>query len=433
MAEDTIKLAQGEVERYGEALIYWGAPRTSFAAAERPVRKEVGKPTASRPYAKWYEDSNNLEPLDILEVLTNSNISPGILATKVDFVIGNGLKPYIERIVDGKKSLELVDLGADPRYADVKAFFEANDINETLRNAATDEAYFGNIFLQFLHRLDGKIGRVEHVDATTMRAEMMTAGRIEHYYYSPDWVKKFTYNEKDEKNPVRRRQAYNPSADGVVESIFHSRRYMPGHPYYALPAWYGAINWIRLANEIPLWHLMGIRNGYQVKYLVEVNENYFATTDPKERQKAKEQLRTNMDSYLAGADNSQKTVFTTVPPAMWEKGMVRITPIGGELNDAAFTVLFQQSNQAMTSAHGIDPTLAGIETSGKLSSGSEKRIAYMIYMILKTRSTRELLLKPIRAIAKHNGWPPELQWGFEDISLSTLDQNPTGSQTVIAG
>jgi hypothetical protein len=85
----------------------------------------------------------------------------------------------------------------------------------------------------------------------------------------------------------------------------------------------------------------------------------------------------------------------------------------------------------MSSANNIDPTLAGYDITGKLSSGSEKRNSYLIHIALKTPMPRKILLKWLYDVRDLNGWPPDMVFAFKDIEITTLDVNPTGTQNTV--
>ena len=383
-------------------------------------------------WVEWYNDaSRNSYPDAIIRAITANNINMGILDTKRDFTIGNGILPYTEVIKKGKKEKVPIDLETIP---DIKSFLSS--YNEECARSCKDLLWLGNFFLKFNYLKGKKIGSLVHMDASYCRSGIQSAkkGRVEYMYYSPDWTnpKWDSSNPNNEDNNVARYTAYNAldTRANYPVSVWHGKDYMPGYPYYPIPAWHGALNWIRLANEVPLWHLSGIRNGYNIRWHIEVPMSYFESFSPEKRANAKNALIESMNQWLSGSQNVGKAFVSYVKQNGLDADKFVITPLKAELNDEAFTALFEQSNMAMTSAHSIHPSLAGVETQGKLSSGSELRNAYNFWIILKTARTRKLLLDPLYEVAKINGWDPTIKFGFENVELTTLDVNPTASQTV---
>jgi len=61
-------------------------------------------------------------------------------------------------------------------------------------------------------------------------------------------------------------------------------------------------------------------------------------------------------------------------------------------------------------------------------SGSDKREAFSILTSL-FKTKREITLEPWYLIRDYNGWDPDLEGAFANTVLTTLDANPTGTQT----
>lgn len=423
-------------------VVYNDGHTSKFSSVMPGMAGKIKKATVQKAfkYVNWYDDSKNAEPEKLLEVLVNNNIAPAILNTKAKFIVGNGIVCYREVVTDGKKSKVAVDIET---LQEIKDFFKKSKINEQLFRGAIDIQYFGNCFFEQIQTADAKVSQIFHKDATLFRAgEIQDDGYVHDYYLCPDWSKP-KYDANDEKKGnVKRRNAYYEGAaaiDLAPQFIIHCKEYTPGFPYYSLPSWYGSLKWMELANIIPAWHLKGIANGYVLRYIVEVSDSIFQeyAGDAQKEMAAKKKLQEEIDACLGGVQNVGKTIFVTMPLQQFiDKGVLRITPISADLHDEAFSILFQHSNTATTSGMAIDPTLCGIETEGKLSSGSEKRIAYDLWLRLHAVRPRQILLDVIETIATINGWDtkyPGIKFGFENVELTTLDKNPTGNQTVIAG
>lgn len=385
----------------------------------------------ARGWVDWYRNSRNLEPDDIISLLVANNINPGILDTIRDFIIGSGVKLYQNMYTDGKLDRKLLD---PQQYAAVSEWLEATGVDDVMSYLCKDILWFGNCFPSLIYTKDKKIYGVKHIDATTVRSGVMDDFQhVDAFFICDDWAKP-TYDERNPKDGnVRLVKGYDRMAaeKGYPQAIWHLKDYMPGYPYYSLPSWHGAKNWIKLANEIPKWHLGGIQNGYNIKYHIQIPLSYFQQFPEEKRQAEKERLRASMDEWLSGAENANKSFVSFIAQNSVETDRWKIEPINVKLNDAAFTTLFEQSNMAMTSAHGIHPTLAAVETQGKLSSGSEMRNAALIYMTLKTPRIRRILLKWLYEVKRINGWAKEIEFGFENIEVTKLDVNPTATQSII--
>lgn len=380
-----------------------------------------GAASGKSPWVPWYSPKND-EPDQIAELILKNNLNAGILRTKVDFVVGKGIVAYYENIVNGKRERSLIE-------GEWTEWISETNFQETVRRCATDLEWFGNFFTEFIARNDNKVASVHHLDATRCRLARYDAkGNIPYIYHCTDWAKpRLIKGDKDG----------NMSAipTSIKEDKFakHYRNYVPGYAYYSPPSWIGCRNYILLANAIPEFHANGLRNGYHLKYHIIVPQSYIDAFPANEKDQRKAELRDNMDKFLSGAENAGKA-FMSFARSMDNKNFEewKIIPLENKLNDSAYTALFDQTNAAIISGHGIDPTLCGIETAGKLSSGSEKRIAAQIYQEWKTAQSRQLLLQPLELVKAMNKWPANLKFGFEDVQITTLDKNPMGAQNTVS-
>jgi hypothetical protein len=431
MEDDNQNIAY--LEESKSLLTYKSKRRLSLQLAGNTGTTITSSIDSSFSYAKYFDNSKNKEPELILKLIQNNNITPAILATKAKFVVGNGIVLFEEEVTEGKTSVKMVD------YPDVLAELKRLDINEHLYRMALDLEYFGNSYIEFIPNImHNKILLIGHQDATLVRAGKKTEeDKIPHFFLCGNW-KKPVYDETGKTGNVIKVKGYNASrgADWRGELgdkfMYQAREYTPGFPYYSIPSWYGSAKWIELANVIPNWHLSGIKNGYNLRYFVEISEAVLAKIPMEKRAEVKEKIQDELDARLAGEENVGKAIFNFMEHSIFnEKGVLRITPMQAALNDDAFNVLFGSSNQAITSGMAIDPSLCGIETQGKLSSGGEKRIAYEMWLRSQAPRPRAILLKVLQIISEYNGWDkiyPKLQFGFKNVELVTLDKNPTGNQ-----
>jgi hypothetical protein len=387
-----------------------------------------GKAKAMKPWVEWYPESRNLEPDIILEDVYKSNINPGLIKTKVDFICGKKIFVYTESEDENGKTI--IKKVKDP---EVEAFFYSNNVRKWYRNSATDLLHVGSFFAQFRLNILGKVARINHLDASTARCEVMNegTGEIEHYYLCADWGNTPTFDETKPNSPentVTRYPSYNPMDrwNGYPSCIYQGKDYVPGFPYYPPPSWRGAMNWIKLANEIPMWHINGLKNGYNLRWHIKIPMSYFNQFPENQRDAKKTELRENLNKFLSGTENVGKAFISFLTANGISNDEWKIEPLTTDLKDSAFITLFEQSNTAMTSAHGIDPTLAGIALPGKLGSGSDKEHSYNIFIATAVQSYRDILLAPLYEIARLNGWNPEYKFGIEDTILTTLDKNPSG-------
>ncbi|MEL6274316.1 MAG: hypothetical protein AAFU03_04285, partial [Bacteroidota bacterium] len=211
--------------------------------------------------------------------------------------------------------------------------------------------------------------------------------------------------------------------------------------YYPTPYWWGSEEWIRLANCIPEFHQANLRNGYTLRWHIEIPKGYFSdhthadgsTDQRKERLEAEKAAERafldRLNKVLAGVENAGRAVVSKyeINKALAKDFPgIKINPLEVDLKDDALLNLFDKSNQANMSAQGVHPTLANIETAGKLSSGTEIRNAYLMYLAIKTPMPRKQLLKAIKIVKRENNWPKDVHYGFRDMTLEKLSEDKSG-------
>ncbi len=386
---------------------------------------------------------NNLLPQEREALVLDNNIVPELIATKRDITVGGGLMAYRERWVDGARVIEEVEPPAE-----ATAFFDrlpdlngGQTIHEYLMKSARSLMFHANTFTEMIRETVGdKVATFRAIEARYMRPEKHDDfGRIRNWFWSGNW-KDF---RKKEYLPIA-----IPNYDRAraqKKFIVHKMDDLLSDDYLGIPSWWGGRAWIEVANAIPIFHINNLRNGYTIRYHIEIPKDYFwdytapqqtekQKTDAKEKETAaREAFLARMDSFLAGAEQAGRAMYSTYElnkAAGTAFPGIKITPVNVDLKDKALLELFERSNEANISGQGVHPTLAAIQTQGKLSSGSEIRNAFLMYVAIKTQVKRSILLDPINLVHRINGWDPTVKWGFRDIEITSLDENPAGAQEV---
>lgn len=387
---------------------------------------------------------NNLLPQDREALVLDNNIVPELMATKRDITVGGGLMCYREIFEGGKRRIEEVEMPAA-----AKAWFEAlpelnggQDIQAFLLKCCRNLIYHANIFPEFVRDLGGnKIASMRALECRHIRPQKQDVkGKINNWFWSGNWkeIKKEEFQPKTIAN-------YAGEAKKQPKFVMHIMDDVLSDEYLGIPTWWGGRAWIECANAIPIFHINNLRNGYTIRWHIEIPKDYFwdytaATTTQKEKDnakqketQAKQEFLQRLNSFLAGFEQAGRAIITDYEinkAANKDFPGIKITPLNVDLKDKALLDLFEKSNDANISAQGIHPTLAAIQTQGKLSSGSEIRNAFMMYVAIKTPVKRDLLLKPIQYVHKVNGWTADIKWAFRDIEITKLDDNPAGKQDV---
>ncbi|HZV71627.1 MAG TPA: hypothetical protein VFG10_18875 [Saprospiraceae bacterium] len=377
------------------------------------------------------------------QIIKENSIVPALLKTKRDIILGGGLYAYKEEFIadlDMKRNIVEVEM---PAVA--KEFFDKVEIDDYLSIQCSNLIMHSNKFMEAARNAKGHIDMIKAQKSRHTRAGIQNKkGRIDTYYLSGGWAARF---QNTPLTTEERRVMAVPAYDSKSEQrsfIYHTGDDLISDDYYYEPFWWGSLDWIQLANVIPQFHQANIRNGYTIRYHIKVPKGYFYTApvatagDALKRAKddevaKKSAFMAKVNNLLAGAENAGRALFTDYDvnlQLMKEYPGIIIDAIAADLKDESMLKLYEKTLQAAISAQAIHPTIANIETQGRLSSGSEIRNAFLMYLAIHTPAPRRILLKDINLIKKINGWPTNIQYGFRDIEITKLDDNAKGSQPV---
>lgn len=401
----------------------------SFVSQDAIAGKPIDSAKANRH--EWYPyGDDNLLPQKLLTLIYDNDIMPELLEKKASFMVGQGIMPAVEKLdAKGKPYLDPV---IDPRF---KAFALKHDLQSKLVEVAQNIAFFRNYAIEGIMTADKKaLDSFQVLHFNEVRAEYKSkAGKILNYYQCADW-KNAKYDADNEADgTVTKISAYD-ALEVPKKWVFHGKINTVGNSYYSIPNWYGLRNWLKLANQIPLWHLSGMANGYNIRWHVEIPESYFDKFgDEVEKQKAKDDIMGMLKDFLSGVDNVGKSFvsyFNVNASGQTEDGW-KITPLEFDLHDEAFTKLYENSFQAITSGAGVNPSIAGVMFPGKMGAGSgaEIRNAYNIHIALNTVIPRKAIIDMMNVFKKIEGWPEDWEWAFKDFNLSTIDNTASGMST----
>jgi hypothetical protein len=388
----------------------------------------------------WGAD-NDL-PAQRERLVADNNIVPSLLATRRDITLGQGLMAYTERYEekDGRR-VRIID--EMPMPAEMEAFFERIDVDQYLRTSAKNLLFHAMSFTEFRRNRGGQIIDMQALECRHMRAEEMDdMGRINHWYWSGMWGHQRDRQRKA-LQPAQQIPTYQPDTQQAKFLLVTGDDLLCVDEYYFTPYWWGSEEWIRLANCIPAFHQANLDHGYSIRYHIEIPKDYFrnksanaqtpelAKQQADAEESAKREFLDKLNKFLAGVTRAGRTVVTEyeINKALGKEFPgIKITPLKIDLQDEALLKLFEKSNQANISAQGIHPTLANIETQGKLSSGSEIRNAFAMYVSIKTPLPRKLLLKPFDILKREMNWPAEVKLGFRDMEITRLDEDKSGQR-----
>lgn len=374
----------------------------------------------------WGPEDNQPNQMARL-VQQNNQVRPLLEATR-DMIHGTGIG-FFSQVMEGKKiHLEPYqdERLTDWIYQTELANYIIAAINERVTNA--------NHFTRFEFTPEG-LPLLSISDGFTTRIGLPIAGKIRHYmqnpYFGEGWGQQMAKSDQipayDRADPKRN-----------IVSIFHSREHISGNPFYAFPSWWCSRDWIEVANLIPLFHKSGLKNGYNIKYLIKMPKDYFdqeggRDLEPEAIKKKWADFGNNLKQWLSGVDNVNKSLLVRYLRGDDGKSLesIDVIPLKNEMSDDAYSKVWEMANISITNAVGILPVLGGVTPGSKSGdSGSQVRTVADYQQHFRTPVQRQILLEPIRMALRIMGYKDVIP-AFKEVQLTTLDKNPTGKEAVV--
>ncbi len=381
------------------------------------------------------------------QLVINNSISPSLIKRKRDLVLGQSWFAYRHNFEGGKRTMDEV-----PMPADAEAFFLNNQ--KLFEDVAGELMKHELAIVEYVRANDGTIAERTVMETKYMRANRAdAAGRVNTWWWSNAWysdmAKQLKQNERKLRDiPVLDRTRMMPQDPrrqkrfGVVlgDWLFNDG-------YYPIPAYWGTKHWIDLANIIPVFHLANLKNMSAPRFVVVIPHDYFmdyiayeqAEQTNNEEAKAevlatarqkKQAFLDDFNKLVTGVGNNGRTLtIESIKDEVFGKIVdkrITIEPLVIDLRDEALLKLYEASNVATISGMGIHPTLANIESQGRLSSGTEIRNAYLLWLIIAAPAYRNKLYQLVELEKKIHGWPSDIHYAIRDEELTTLAENPSG-------
>lgn len=383
-------------------------------------------------------------------LIGGNNIVPQLIRRKRDIICGQGWKKYKVRYEtpEGAQSKRIVDeISMTPEQ---ETFFKK--FKKVARTVTGELVKHDIAFLEVVMQANGVLKALNPIKTKYMRAGRRVNGEIKTWYYSNAWTVAEQNILLSGSRVVQEMPVYDPSKKQLrFVIVLQDDIFDDG--YYPIPSWWGSRYWVELANAIPLFHLHNLKNMSAPRWLLVVPHDYFrdyekwnaANTDQEREtllndEKGREKAFVDdFNDLVTGMENTGRTLTVqTVTEEMYGKiteKRIHVEPLVIDLRDDAMLKLYEASNTANISAQGLHPTLANIETQGKLSSGTEMRNAYLLWLIIGAPTYRDQLYEMVSILAELQGWPADEYFDIRDAELTTLADNPAGvreAQTPIA-
>lgn len=430
----------GKVVEIEKGISFGASSGTVFSVTKAEVEPDAVKKreSGSKPWAIWGSDNNF--PQKLVDENKQEVASSGALRFKINAHFGQG--PFFYRLKIDSKGVEnripVPWAELDPR---IKEFWWANDMANFQLGIVNDYEWFNHFNVEYIPNINrNKIVGVKWQRAINTRKSKRDpiTGDIPNFHLSAKWP-----NPDD--NQVAEVPAFNrldPFAQ--PKGIYQHSLLSVDRDYYPDALWHSNMKWLKVANKIVTWINANLDNSVNIKYHVEIPEQYFIDLYPESRYEtadacyaarktAEAELKVKIDECLSGAENASKIFYTKF--AVDQEGKVipgwKITPIPNNLNDSAWLNGFSTAAAAIVTAHGVPPSLTNLVMSNNLNvgSGSDTREKFNFYMQLHTVIPRQITLEPFEFIKRFNKWPEDIHLGYKNIILQTIDKAKSGFET----
>lgn len=380
----------------------------------------------SLDHIRWGIGDN--QPNLMRKVIGRNSIVRPLLESLRDMIYGSGVG-FFKRTI-GPDNKPLLIPYTDSRLEEWSEATELQDYFIAAINQRIDNA---NVFTRWQWDPFAQWFNLEISDSFATRIGDK-GGKFQEYHVNPYFghFSHFNGTDTDYIKAFDRNNIENNKARTVT--ISHAKEIIAGQPHYAFPSWWCAQDAIELANLIMAFHKNGILNGYNIKYLIRMPQDYFdreggKNTDAKDVKDRWAGFGDNLSKWLAGQENVNKTMLVKYLRGSDGKMLdnVDVVPLKNEMSDDAYDKVWMNSNQAIANSIGILPTLAGVNPGKGNDSGSQIRVMADFQSEYRTPIHRYLTLKPINQNLRIMGYR-DVVAAVKGVQLTTLDLDPNGKQ-----
>jgi hypothetical protein len=350
-----------------------------------PIESDKVKDFAG-DWVQYFQDDSNTFPNDLAKRAKRSSVHNAILESKLVFTCGEGLS----FIKDG----EQVDLDSDTRLKDYVTSVnnKGESLEEIYKRCARDLITMGAFSAQAVKEAGYTF--YFHQDVTEVRLEKEDENNIiNNAYVSPDWDTIESDIHEGSEEEIKKIPLFKPGTSEQV-SVIYNREYTPEHRYYGIPDYIGAVHWIDISYKIPTFNLDRFKNGFMPSAVVDL------VGEPPEGMTAQEYIEDVVLPKFTGEGNNSKILFQMVDS---QENKTNVQLFDG-IKDGDFTTLQELADQNIISAHRWHPSLAGIQTAGKLGSSQEIRNAFEIVNNTVIRGYKNKLIPVFNTMLKEAGF-----------------------------
>lgn len=394
--------------------------------------------------------SENNAPEEVLNLIKKIGVAGKVVQVATAAHFGTGLALYEE---DEEGRAQKIPY---KNYPIVREFDKRNNFNLFYSEAINDLEIHDMCFVEFVLSNDFKtVNLIKRQQPSHARFVVMNekTNKIEQIALCADW-------ENANENTVSllpcfsQYDFYEDIQKVCAEKKYHNfviafHYVKNGDVYYNKPFWHAPLynGWAEIILSVPEVKNIIASQQLQIKYLIHISEEYFKRAygpnanggwnwdefSAKDQLKKKKQLQTAIDDHLKGKVASGRSM--TAPMFLGPDGKfvksIEIEAIDDKIKDGAYLPDASAGNQEIAFAKGVDPTIigAGIPGGNLSGSGSDKREAYTI-LCANMVINRTVSLLVFYLLRDWNKWGDNLDAGFPNVILTTLDKETSGQTEV---
>lgn len=271
----------------------------------------------------------------------------------------------------------------------IKNRYNKKDLETILTQISYDLELYNGFCLNIIWSKDRtQIAEIGYVDPFTVRiAEPDPLNpNQENYYVCDDWTNTRQYKPRyvsgfsttDKKDP---------------NQLLFVKGYTPNMSFYPMGAYLSAKNYIELENEISLFHLSSVKNGFHPSIHITL---YGGEPTSEERRMTANRLK----GELQGAQNAGQAVIGF---AIDKDHAPDITPMMQNDLDDRFLQLAKEVQEGIFIAHRFNPVLLGVKTDGLSFNTGELLDAINIFQSGYVDNRQMIIEKVFNTLARING------------------------------
>jgi len=236
--------------------------------------------------------------------------------------------------------------------------------------SAMDLKIQGGFYWEIVYSKGGQIAEVNHLPFEKMRLDKQKFDEeIEEVVIGGAWYSRDWRNTTDKINKPEFIPKFDPSkAASEPRQVYWQFVPTVGSLYYPRPDYFGAVNYIELAQQISIYHVNNILNGLFPSFIINMNNGI---PDP---EKQLETIR-QFENKLSGAQNAGKFIMTFNET---KDQSPEITPFPLTDADKQYEFLSEESTRQIMRGHRVTTPLAfGIRDGGGFGSNKDEMIVGM--------------------------------------------------------